>query len=57
MDKGLNTGDPGTMCVLTAKVPCLRRGSATTQPALRVPGGCSGRRESVARQHACSASF
>lgn len=34
MDKGLNTGDPGTMC------------SANTQPALRVPGGSSSGRES-----------
>lgn len=34
MDKGLNTGDPGTMC------------SANTQPALRVPGGCGSGRES-----------
>lgn len=38
---------PGTAWVLTAKVPCLRRVSASTQPVLRVPRGCSSRRESV----------
>lgn len=35
---------PGTAWVLTAKVPCLRRVSASTQPVLQVPRGCSSSR-------------